>query len=213
MSTIPSWTDSGIEVIAPKAMARASLPKRGTLDLTNKFGAYLFLGVGRGGTTALTNGVNVEVRRTMNAGGMLLPPAPHFAAVTGTAAAVLKQINNPGGYPAGTQQFTIDGADSPAADDDICFWGVTSLPSDNTPLPNLEFARVAKFSSPTLSIDAPCQEIKLDDELITTKAECWCVWCPGGCIYEVIFDYMDDAAGESVAIAAWAQIFDSLTKG
>ena len=207
----PSWTDTGTEIVAPVALGRGGV-RRGTIDLRATFGAYLFLGVGRGGTTALTNGVGVEVRRTLQNGGILMPAAPHFSAISDTAAAIAKQINHSGGYSAGTSAFVLDGTGTPAADEDLCFWGKTSAPGDGTALPDLEFLRTSKFSSPTLTVDAPCKAAKIDDELLTNKANGWSVWCPGGCVYEVIFDYGDDAAGEAVAVVAYAQTYDSMTK-
>jgi hypothetical protein len=210
-NTGPSWTDTGTTVVSPVALGRGNV-RRNTIDLRSKFGAYLFLGVGRGGTTALSNGLNVEVRRTLNNGGILFPGAPHFAAITDSAAAYAKQINNGGGYAAETTAFAVDGTGTPAADDDLCFWGVTSVAADGTALPNLEFLRVSRFSSPTLTVDAGCKVAKIDDELLTNKANCWSVWCPGGCVYSVVFDYGDDAAGETVAVVCYAQIFDKLAK-
>jgi len=210
-NTGPSWTDAGIEVVAPVALGRGNV-KRGTIDLRSKFGAYLFFGVGRGGITALTNGVNIEVRRMLNNGGILFPGAPHFAVVSDAAAAIAKQIDNASGYPVGTSAFAVDGTGTPAADDDLCFWGKTAVQADGTALPDLEFLRVSKFSSPTLTVDSPCKRAKINDELFTTKANLWCAWCPGGCVYEVVFDYGDDAAGEAVAVVCYAQTFDALVK-
>ena len=211
MNTGPSWTDTGAAVVSPVTLGRGEV-ERETIDLRTKFGAYLFLGVGRGGTTALTNGVNVEVRRMLNNGGVLMPGSPHFTTITDTATAFAKQINNGAGYAVGTTAFATDGTGTPAADEDLCFWGKTAVQSDGTTLPDLEFLRVSKFSSPTLTVDSPCKVAKIDNELFTNKANCWSVWCPGGCVYEAIFDYGDDAAGEAVAVVCYAQTFDYLTK-
>jgi hypothetical protein len=48
----PQWTDTGQQVIAPQCLARGEVLRQ-TLDLANKFGAYLFVGIGKGGITAL----------------------------------------------------------------------------------------------------------------------------------------------------------------
>jgi hypothetical protein len=211
MNIGPSWTDSGATVISPQSLARGSAV-RGTIDLRAKYGAQLLLGVGRGATAALTNGVNVEVRRMLNNGGIVFPGAPHFAALSDTAAAYAKQINNGGGYAAGTSAFAVDGTGTPAADEDLCFWGFAAVQAGGVALPNLEFLRVSKFASPNVTVDSPCKLAKIDDELFTNKANLWSVWCPGGCVYEVVFDYGDDAAGEAVAVVCYAQTFDYLTK-
>jgi hypothetical protein len=208
-NTGPSWSES--TVISPVALAKGEV-ERATLDLRTKFGAFIFLGLGRGGTTALSSGVNVEIRRTYNNDGFILPGAPHFAALSDTVAAIVKLINNGAGYAIGTSAFAIDGTGTPVGDDDLCFWGFDAVQADGTALPNLEFLRVSKFSNPTLTVDTPCKIAKIDNELITNKANSWNVWCPGGCTYEVIFDYGDDANGEAVAVVAYAQIYDKLTK-
>jgi hypothetical protein len=207
----PSWTDDAAGtrvVIAPQALARGSVV-RGTLALAGKHGAYLFVGVGRGGTTALTNGVQVEIRRTLNAGAILTPGAPWASFLSQTAAAILKAINLGAGYPAGSSAFEVDGTGTPAADEDYACWGVDAIPAGGTALPKLEFVRVSKFSGTTLTIDAPCKQVKVDNEILTSKADQWWVWVPGGCTVEVIIDYGDDAAGEAVAVVCYAQTLDS----
>jgi len=204
----PSWTDTGTEVIAPQALARGS-SARGTLNLLTKHGAYVFIGLGRGGTTALTNGVTVEIRRTCNAGAILMPGAPWFSALSTTTASIVKLINLLAGYAAGTSAFEVDGTGTPAADEDYCFWGVDAIPAGGTALSTLEFLRVSKFSGTTLTVDAPSKQAHADNEIITNRADQWCVWCAGGCTYEVIIDYGDDAAGEAVAVVCYAQTLAS----
>ncbi len=207
----PSWTDAATAVVSPVTLGRGNV-RRGTIDLRAKFGAYLFLGVGRGGTTALSSGVNVEIRRTLNNGGILWPVAPHFATVTDMAAAYAKQVNLSGGYPVDTTALVVDGTGTPSADEDLCFWGVTAVQTDGVALPDLEFLRVSNFSSPTLTVDSPCKKAKIDNELFTNMANGWTVWCPGGCVYEAVFDYGDDSTGEAAAVACYAQVYDELAK-
>jgi hypothetical protein len=208
----PTWTDDAAGariVIAPQALEKG-YSIRGTLDLSTKFGAYLFLGLGRGGTTVLTNGVNVEVRRNVQAGSIRFPGAPWFSALSTTAAAIVKLINNtPGPYPVGTTALTLDGTGTPAADEDYCCWGVDAIPANATALPALEFVRASKFAANVLTIDAPCTVQKVDNEILTNKSDQWCVWCPGGAVYGVVFDYGDDSAGEAVAVVCYAQTLDS----
>jgi len=210
----PSWTDSGVAVIAPVALGRGKV-ERGTIDLRAKFGAYLFLGLGRGGTTVLTNGVNVQVRRTLNNDGILFPGAPHFAALSDTVAAYAKQIDTT--FAVGETTLYVDGTGTPSAGEDLCFWGKTAVQADGVSLPDLEFLRVSSYypfggDAYAVISDSPIKVAKINDELFTNKANLWSVWCPGGCQYEAIFDYGDDAAGEAVAVVCYAQTLDSLTK-
>lgn len=201
----PVWTDSGTEVISPRCMARNTIV-RSTVDLRTAVGAYLFAGIGRGGTTALTNGVVFRARRVPNNDGI------HFAAdyvqyTSTTAAAVLKLINNGSNYSAGATTMTIDGTGTPAVGNTLCFWGQTSIPADTTALTTLEFLRCAKSNTTSLTTDTTTMQTHNDNEYITTMADTWSVWVPGGSVYEVIFDYGDDAAGESVAIVCYSQTY------
>lgn len=209
----PSWTDDAAGarvVIAPQCLARGSVV-RALLDLSaSKWGAYLYLALGRGGTTALTNGVNVEVRRNLKGGAILWPGGPWWSNLSDTVAAYLKAVNNGAGYAADTVAMEVDGTGTPAGDEDLCFWGATAIPAGGTALPNLEFCRVSKFAGTTLTVDAGIKVAKVDNELFANKSNLWPpIWCPGGAVYGVLFDYGDDAAGESVAVVAYAQVLDS----
>lgn len=202
----PVWTDSGTEVISPRCMARNTIV-RNTLDLRTANGAYLFAGIGRGGTTALTNGVNFIVRRVPNNDGI------HIAAdllnyLSSTAAAVLKLINYGANYGAGVTAMVIDGTGNTIAGEVYCLWGSTSIPADTTALTTLEFLRSCKVASSTsITFDTTTKQAHNDNEILTGKADCWNAYIPGGSVYEVIFDYGDDAAGESIAVACYAQIY------
>jgi hypothetical protein len=209
----PSWTDTAATVVSPQILARGSTV-RGTIDLRSKVGAWVFIGVGRGGTTALTNGVNVEVRRTLNNDGKLMPGSPYAAFLTDTAAAYLKQINNGAGYAAGAVDMVLDGTGTPAADEDLCFFGLTTAPDSSAngdALTSIEFCRVSKFVTATVTVDAGIKVAKVDNEYLTNKANLWSVWCEGGSVYELVFDYGDDAAGEKVGVVAYSQTMDSVT--
>jgi hypothetical protein len=103
--------------------------------------------------------------------------------------------------------MAIDGTGTPAASDIYCLWGQTSIPADTTALTTLEFLRCSRWSSPTISFDTVTKQTHADNEYLTSKADAWSVWVTGGSVYEVIFDYEDDSAGESVAIVCYAQIY------
>ena len=202
----PVWTDSGTQVISPRCMARNTIV-RSTIDLRTAIGAYLFAGVGRGGITALTNGVNFIARRVPNNDGI------HIAAdlvnyTSSYAAAILKLINYGSNYTSGVTTMVIDGTGTTVPGEVFCLWGSTTIPADTTALTTLEFLRNCKAGSTTaITFDTATMQAHNDNEIMTSKADCWNVWLPGGSVYEVIFDYGDDAAGESVAIACYAQIY------
>ena len=74
----PSWTDN-VSVISATTLAAGS-KTRGTLDLRSKFGAFLFVRLGRKGSTAPGSAIQVQVRRVLNndgAGG-IHPASPNL---------------------------------------------------------------------------------------------------------------------------------------
>jgi hypothetical protein len=216
MATItPSWTDNGGTVISPQVLTRGNT-KRGTIDLRAKPGAFLLVGIGRGGTTALDVGVSVQVRRTANNDARLMPmvPGSDYAKVSATAAAYLKQINNGAGYAAAAVDMVVDGTGTPAADEDLCFWGTASAPSglsNAAALANLEFVRLSKWAngSSTITADAGIKVAKIDNEYFANKAEGWQFWLAGGCVWELVVDYGAATAGEPIAIVGYYQSYDS----
>ena len=72
----PVWTDI-VSVIATATLA-AGNKTRGTLDLRSKFGAMLFLRLGRKGATAPASSIQAQIRRVLNndAAGGIHPGAP-----------------------------------------------------------------------------------------------------------------------------------------
>lgn len=203
----PSWTDSGATVVTPQCLTRGS-SVRATIDLRTKVGAYLLAAIGRGGATALTNGVNFICRRVPNNDGIHIA-ADFLNYISQTAAAILKLINNASNYAAGTLTMAIDGTGTPSANDIHCLWGTTSIPANGVTLSTLEFLRCSlAASSSSITFDTATKQQHDDNELLTSKADAWCVWLPGGSVYEVIFDYGDDAAGEAVAVVCYSQTYD-----
>ena len=63
----PNWTDN-VSVIAAATLA-AGNKTRGTIDLRSKFGAFLFVRMGRKGSTAPASAIQVQVRRVLNNDG------------------------------------------------------------------------------------------------------------------------------------------------
>lgn len=105
----PVFSESSI--ISCQSLNKGSVV-RGTLDLRTKKFAEIIIGVGRGGTTGLSNGVRVQVYRTFNNDGEIFP-APVADFTSQVAPAYLKQINNnPGPYATGTVTLAVDGQDN-----------------------------------------------------------------------------------------------------
>src|SRR3990167_5862892 len=80
----PAWSDN-VSVISTQSVALGASVS-GTLDLTTKIAAYVFIRIGRTGTTALGSGVMSLVRRTLNANA-IGHPGNVFAVRSATIAA------------------------------------------------------------------------------------------------------------------------------
>ncbi len=210
-STItPSWTDSGTTIIAPQCLARGN-NLRATVDLRTVFGARIHTAMGRGGTTAVTApGAGCIVRQIPNNGALRnLQPWGSMFMTAPASGAIVKLINNGPGYGAGVTSFTVDGTGTPVMDEWYCMWGVTAIPANATALTTAEFVRCSNFATNVLYTDAPTLYAHADNEILTNRAEMGLFDLPGGSVYEIIFDYLSHAAGESIAIAAWSQTYNS----
>lgn len=213
MSTItPSYTDN-VSVVAAAVLARGSLA-RGTLDLRTKIGAYLFVKMGRGGTTGLTNGVAILIRRVLN-NNTATPGGAHPGGVM-----------LPSSYVACNGNTTVNGTCGPAVtgyENELITVAVTNfavgdiicIQDADAGVTRLEFHRVAKLTIHTgtgLTLDRWLQyaHTAAQADTVRNKADVFMpVWIEGGSLYEVIFDYADDAAGESVTVQCLAQTHDS----
>jgi len=213
MTTIaPIWTDS-VDVQAPYGLIKGELI-RSTLDLRSNIGAQLFLGVIFGGSTDLSVGVDVLVRRVLNNDGA----DPRFAVGTRYTTGIdpsIRRINNGAGYAIGATSFAFDGhaGRTAALQDKYGFWGVTSIPTSSGVISpaagsGVEIHRTSKGTATPWVIDSPAAYAHVDDEYIGL-AEAWTLWLAGGSLYEVIFDYGGSSTGEAVCVLASAQTYDS----
>lgn len=209
-SFTPVWTDN-VEVCAPYALIKGE-SYRVTFDLRNKIEARLQIGVGFGGSTDLTNGVDVKLYRMLNNDGnsiqfgapiqqfrTTIDPGVCLVNVGGTAAVGTSSI----AYSSGTGRAFVAG-------DTLCFWGETTVPvvSGAIATPTVEFIRAGKAAATPFLLDTPTKYEHSDTEIIAL-ANSWNVWLAGGSTYALVFDYLDDAAGEAVCCAASMQTHDS----
>lgn len=207
-NTTPTYTDA-VSIIAAAVLARGSTA-RGTIDLRGKHGAWVFAKLGRGGTTALTNGVNFLARRVLN-NDVAMAGGAHpyqFDLLSQTAAA----------------SATTVGADSAAAQNELKLASVAGLAvgellcvqDSGGGVTRLEWVRVSKLtvaSGTGVTLDRPLQftHTLAQADTVRSKADVFApFWIDGGSLWECIFDYGDDAAGESVTVHCAAQTLDSL---
>jgi hypothetical protein len=203
------------QVLAPWALMIGDL-KRATLDLRGRLGAQVQIGLGLGGNTALTNGVDVYITAALGGdAGKPAYSAPHFQVRSRTTGGV-RQINVAGGYAVGSSALNFDGSGGVAfaAGDRLFFWGVTAVPTASGPISpahGCEILTVSKGTSTPVVVTPDCRLAKLDNEWFC-QADSWSVWVPGGSVVAVTFDYGDDVAGEAVACMIDAIVYKYYAK-
>lgn len=202
----PFFTDTPVEVLPAQTLTRAGTPLRGTLDLSNKYGAFLYCKIGRGGTSALSAGIEVLIRRVLAndaaaVGNIHSAPVAAFMGETpagsGTNVNVTSnsgqnnlQVASVIGFAAGDLIMVQDGAGT---------------------FTRLEFHRVSRTQTGLLVLDRPLHftHTSAQADIVRNRASIFApVWVMGGSLVEVIFDYGAATTGEVAVIAAHAQTYD-----
>lgn len=200
----PVWTDN-IAILAMTTLAKGSV-SRTTFDWSAKWGGFVFIRIGRGGTTALSSGIAVLLRRLINGvaiehvGGAIPNVMSKIAAAISTTCAAA-------GNNAGVTTLTVASSASFAAGDLILVSAAAPTAADT------EWCRVADIPAggTTLLLDAPTKFAHNNvAHTVRNQADLWTVWLEGGSQYELIIDYGDPAAGDTATIEAWAQTMDSV---
>jgi hypothetical protein len=202
-TTTPSFTDP-TTVVADGTLAKGSISS-GTLNLAAKFGAWLFLAIGKGGTTGLSNGCAVLVRRTLNAGGTIHPclPSRQQNTTTVNGNTTVNSTSN-----SGQNVLNVASVTNFAAGDVIC------IQDSGGGVTRLEFARVSKVSGSTLVLDDNLQytHTAAQADTVRNKADVFTpLWLAGGCTWEVIFDNGAETTADNITIRAQAQTYNSDT--
>ncbi len=201
----PTWTDN-VTILALTTLALNAV-SRTTFDWRAKWGGFCFIRIGRGGVTALTQGVPVLLRRTINNAGIehVGGATPGFLSQLAAAAATTCTAS---GSPnnAGVTSLTVASTASWTAGDLVFIDG--SAGSGNS-----EWVRLARVTSGTVALlDAPTKFAHnnvLDKP--RNKADQFTAWLEGGATYELIIDYGASTSGETITIEAFAQTLDSIS--
>mgnify|MGYP001279709818 CR=1 FL=1 len=201
----PTWTDN-VTLLARTTLAKSITSNNSTFNWATKWGGFVFIRIGRGGTTALTVGVNVLLRRTINNGAILNVGGATPSLVSQIAAAVSVACSA-SGNTAGVTTLTANANVTLAAGDIIFVDGTGGTA-------NSEWCRVAVpvTAGTAIVLDAPTKFNHANTaDTIRNKADEWTVWLEGGCTYELVFDYGASTTGENVTIEAFAQTMDSVS--
>ena len=169
--TNPTYT----QVEAPVVIASGSLGTLRTLNLKTKFGAWLYVRMGRRVATALTRSAYVAIRRTDN--DALVLPNQMFDAISQTAAAGNTTLSANSAVGDGTCVLTS--ASGFAIGDTIC------MHSDDANAQRVEFARIVNISSTTLTLERNMLVAHTSGDRVTTLADVQSIWLPGNETYEI----------------------------
>ena len=199
----PVWTDN-VSVIAAATLAAGS-KTRGTIDLRAKFGAMLFLRLGRKGATAPASAIQAQIRRVLNndgAGG-IHPGAPiPLAGSTTTGQSTTVSADS----ASGQNVLNVASVTNFAAGDVICIY--------DSGFARLEFHRVSKVSGSTLVLDDNLgySHTAAQADNVTRIADVFApVWLNGGSLWEIVVDYGASATGSDYVVECRAQTYDSDT--
>lgn len=200
----PNWTDN-VSVVAAQVLARGA-SVRGTIDLRTRIGADLFLKIGRGGTAAITNGVDVLIRRVLNNDVAIVGGAhpAGLALLSSVAAASGTTVNVDSA--AGQAALNVTSITGFAAGELVC------IQDSGGGVTRVEWHRISRTATGILTMDRNLQfaHTAAQADTVRDQADVFTpIWVAGGSLYEVIFDYGDDAAGDSVTVQALAQRYDS----
>jgi hypothetical protein len=169
--------------------------------------------VGRGGTAALTNGVAILLRPIINNGTATTGgrEAAGIALQSGTTAADLSTTVNVT-VNSGQKEVKTASITGFAVGDWLC------IQDSGGGVTRLEFGRIAKLSvasgtGVTLDRNLAYQHTSAQADTVRNKSDVFVEqWLYGGALWEVVFDYADDAAGDSVTVVARARTLDCITQ-
>ena len=199
----PNWTDN-VSIIAASTLA-AGNKTRGTLDLRSKFGAFLFVRLGRKGSTAPASAIQVQVRRVLNndAAGGIHPASPvPLAGSVSTGQATTVNADS----ASGQSVLNVASVTNFAAGDVICIY--------DSGFTRLEFQRVSKVSGSTLVLDDNLgyTHTAAQADNVTRIADVFPpIWLHGGTLWEVVVDYGASGSGADYVVQVLGQTYDSDT--
>lgn len=175
MGTITKTTPTYSAIESPIVIASGSLGTLRTLDLRTKFGAWLYVRMGRRTGTALTRSAYVAIRRTDN--DTLVLPNQMFDAISQTATAQNNTLSTAASIGDGT--ITLTSATGFAVGDTIC------LHSDDSNANRVEFARIVSIATNTLTLERNLLVAHNSADRVTSLADVQSIWLPGNERYEI----------------------------
>lgn len=184
--------------IAASSIASGTLPGTTvTVDLTTKFGAWLYCRIGRTTTSALTNAAYIAIRRQVN--NTLIYPSVNYDFVSSIAAVNSTTISS-GGSSSNTSIVLAAGA------------GFTNrqIICIHSSGARVEFAALIGLSASTVWVDRSVgfRLTHNASDVVSNGADVGNVWIPGGDIWELT---PINNSGQTLVFAVDAAVYASDT--
>lgn len=192
----PVWTDQG--EILREVVAITALGTRGTFDLRGKYQGKILANVGRSGSTAWATFPYAFILRPMFGNLAARAPSNRYGRSGNGVTAAATTLN--GATSANATTAILTSASSFAAGELICIGYNTA---------NVEWARISKISSNTITLDAPLINSHSNGDTVTNCADTLEMIVPGGQTYEYVLDNSMSATGPNVQIVANLMTYDS----
>lgn len=198
MAVVTPTSPTYSSVIAVASFSSSATPGTTvTLDLKTKFGAYLYVRIGRNAATALTRAGYVAVRPTDNQ--TLIFPNTNYDCVSSTGAVNATTLS--AGASIGATTASLTSATGFAAGQTVCL---------NSSGSRIEFAQVCDLTTTTITIDRSggWRVAHNSGDTITWGADVFRVWLPGMDVYEIT---PVNNSGQTLIIGVDAAVYDSDT--
>lgn len=148
-----------------------------SLDLRTKFGAWLYVRIGRRVTTALTRSGYVMIRPSAN--DAVAHPGTAYDRLSSTAAAGAA-TTLASGASAGAETISVASATGLAVGDTLC------LHSPDSSANRVEWARVMGISGTTITLEEPLKTAHNSADAVSNGADVFDrMWLPGGDKYTI----------------------------
>jgi hypothetical protein len=197
-NTVTRTSPTFSQIEAPVVLASGVMGTLRSLDLKTKFGAWVYVRIGRRAATALTRAAYVAIRRTSD--NSLVLPIQQFDAVSQSGAAISNTLASAAAI--NDETITLTSAASFAVGDTIC------MHSDDSAANRVEFARIVAISGNVLTLERGVRIAHNSGDRVTTMADAFPVYIPGGDIYGI---RCINNSGQALVFAVDAAIDESET--
>ena len=206
--SVPSWTDA-TSIVAITTLAKGAVSTT-AFAVTAKFGAFVYVFIGRTGTTALDQSIHVRIRRLILANPVIRNLVPEASFESNKTASV-SGVCAGSGNNAGVTTLTLNAAKTFVAGLNGEIW-LAVLDSTSTPTSASEWVRQSLATSTTAKLlDAPTISAhNSTSHNVADQADIFRAYIPGGATYELVIDYGQATTGDTVVIQALMQTLDSV---